>query len=141
MATTKSKKVETPIDERETFVSLQKSFADSEANIQEKLKTLYALQEADNEIEKIVQLRGELPAEVAALEGDVAAIEGKIAHVNELIEEYLRSIEGRFQGRTGRRCKISCSGKKRAIQIEFRDNADLEAICKLIGGDDFFEDF
>ena len=82
MATTKIKKVETPIDERETFVSLQKSFADSEANIQEKLKTLYALQEADNEIEKIVQLRGELPA-----------IEGKIAHVNELIEEYLRSIE------------------------------------------------
>ena len=93
MATTKIKKVETPIDERETFVSLQKSFADSEANIQEKRKTLDALQEADNEIEKIVQLRGELPAEVAALEGDVATIEGKIAHVNELIEEYLRSIE------------------------------------------------
>ncbi|MBR1575529.1 MAG: hypothetical protein IJ654_03660 [Bacteroidales bacterium] len=93
MATTKIKKVETPIDERETFVSLQKSFADSEANIQEKLKTLYALQEADNEIEKIVQLRGELPAEVEALEGDVAAIEGKIAHVNALIEEYLRNID------------------------------------------------
>jgi len=93
MATTKIKKVETPIDERETFVSLQKSFADSEANIQEKLKTLYALQEADNEIEKIVLLRGELPAEVAALEGDVAEIEGKIAHVNALIEEYLRNID------------------------------------------------
>ena len=93
MATTKIKKVDTPIDERETFVSLQKSFADSEANIQEKLKTLYALQEADNEIEKIVQLRGELPAEVEALEGDVAAIEGKIAHVKELIAEYMNSIE------------------------------------------------
>ena len=93
MATTKIKKVETPIDERETFVSLQKSFADSEANIQEKLKTLYALQEADNEIEKIVQLRGELPAEVEALEGDVAAVEAKIAHVNALIEEYLRNID------------------------------------------------
>ncbi|MBQ3638430.1 MAG: hypothetical protein II953_08710, partial [Clostridia bacterium] len=55
--------------------------------------------------------------------------------------EYLRSIEGRFQGRTGRRCKIHYTGKKHAIQIEFRDNADLEAICKLLGGDDFFEDF
>jgi predicted nucleic acid-binding Zn-ribbon protein len=97
MATTKIKKVETPIDERETFVSLQKSFADSEANIQEKLKTLYALQEADNEIEKIVQLRGELPAEVEALEGDVAAIEGKIEHANALIEEYLHSIEDNKQ--------------------------------------------
>ena len=93
MATTKSKKVETPIDERETFVSLQKSFADSEANIQEKLKTLYALQEADNEIEKIVQLRGELPAEVEALEADVAAIEAKIAHIHTLIGEYQNSIE------------------------------------------------
>ena len=93
MATTKIKKVETPIDERETFVSLQKSFADSEANIQEKLRTLYALQEADNEIEKIVQLRGELPAEVASLEEDVAEIEGKIHHVNALIEEYLHNIE------------------------------------------------
>ena len=93
MATTKIKKVETPIDERETFVSLQKSFADNESNISEKLKTLYALQEADNEIEKIVQLRGELPAEVASLEGDVAAIEGKIEHANALIAEYLNSIE------------------------------------------------
>ena len=34
MATTtkKTKKIATPIDERETFVSLQKTFADSESN-------------------------------------------------------------------------------------------------------------
>ena len=47
MATKKIKKVETPIDQRETFVSLQKNFADSEISVEEKLKTLYALQEAD----------------------------------------------------------------------------------------------
>ena len=73
MATTKIKKVETPIDQRETFVSLQKSFADSESGTEEKLKTLYDLQQADNEIDKLVLLRGELPSEVAALEGEVEA--------------------------------------------------------------------
>ena len=37
MATKKIKKVDTPIDERETFVSLQKTFADSELSVAEKL--------------------------------------------------------------------------------------------------------
>ena len=93
MATTKIKKVETPIDERETFVSLQKSFADGEVSVQEKLKTLYDLQEADNAIEKIVQLRGELPEEVAGLDGEIAAMTAKVAQLNALIEEYAKSIE------------------------------------------------
>ena len=65
MATKKTiKKVETPNDSRETFVSLQKTFADSDLSVTEKLKVLYQLQAADNEIGKLVQLRGELPAEV-----------------------------------------------------------------------------
>ena len=97
MATTKIKKVETPIDERETFVSLQKSFADSEANIQEKLQVLYELQAADNEIEKIVQLRGELPEEVANLEAEVAGMEAKIAQLEDLITEYTNGIESNKQ--------------------------------------------
>ena len=63
----KIKKVETPIDQHETFVSLQKNFADSELSVQEKLKTLYDLQEADSAIDKILQLRGELPNEVEVL--------------------------------------------------------------------------
>ena len=93
MATTKIKKVETPIDERETFVSLQKSFAEGEADVREKLKTLYALQEADNAIEKIVQLRGELPEEVAGLENEIASMQAKVAQLNDLIDEYAKSIE------------------------------------------------
>ena len=42
----KTKKIETPIDQRETFVSIQKSFADSDLSVSEKLATLYALQQA-----------------------------------------------------------------------------------------------
>ena len=99
MATTakKIKKVETPIDERETFVSLQKSFADSELSVEEKLKTLYELQEADNELEKIFQLRGELPAEVAGLEDEIAKFEAKIGSIEALIVEYRNSIEANKQ--------------------------------------------
>ena len=93
MATKKIKKVDTPIDERETFVSLQKSFADSELSVEEKLRTLYLLQEADTEIDKIVQLRGELPGEVESLENDLAAMKAKMEHTEAVIEEYNASIE------------------------------------------------
>ena len=94
MATTKKtvKKVETPIDERETFVSLQKNFAESGA-VEEKLKVLYNLQKADNEIEKLVQLRGELPAEVQALEEELERLRAKVARIEEAISEKNLIIE------------------------------------------------
>ncbi len=93
MATKKIKKTEAYIDQRETFVSLQKSFADSELSVEEKLKTLYALQEADNKIDKIMQLRGELPGEVEELEQELASLKGKQSQGLDLIDEYNRSIE------------------------------------------------
>ena len=92
MATKKIKKVETPIDQRETFVSIQKSFADSDISLEEKLRTLYDLQKADTEIDKILHLRGELPAEVDALEVEVAELKDRITGLNELIEGYNRTI-------------------------------------------------
>ena len=55
--------------------------------------------------------------------------------------DYIRSIEGRFTGKTGRRCRIRNTKNVRTIQFEFRDNADLEEICRLLCGEDFFEDF
>ncbi len=92
MATKKIKKVETPIDQRETFVSLQKNFADSEISVEEKLKTLYALQEADSAIDKIVQLRGELPSEVEALEGEVADLKARLAQGAAVIDAYNQTM-------------------------------------------------
>jgi len=88
----KTKKIETPIDQRETFVSIQKSFADSELSVAEKLKTLYALQQADTEIDKILQLRGDLPMEVEALETEIAELTAKSVRTSELIEGYTKSI-------------------------------------------------
>jgi len=86
MATTKkTTKVQTPVDERETFVSLQKNFADSEQDVREKLKTLFDLQATDNDIDRLVQLRGELPDEVSELEGEVESLKARYAKVEQLI--------------------------------------------------------
>ena len=88
----KTKKFETPIDQRETFVSIQKSFADSDLSVAEKLKTLYVLQQADTEIDKILQLRGELPVEVENLETEIADLNMKVARISEHIEEMTKYI-------------------------------------------------
>ena len=92
MATKKIKKVETPIDQRETFVSIQKNFADSELSVEEKLRTLYDLQKADTEIDKILFLRGELPSEVEALEQEIAGLKTRIADTTALIDGYNKTI-------------------------------------------------
>ena len=88
----KTKKIETPIDQRETFVSIQKNFADSDLSVAEKLKTLYVLQQADTAIDKIYQLRGELPMEVESLENEIAELKAKAARVTDLVEEYTKAV-------------------------------------------------
>ena len=88
----KTKKIETPIDQRETFVSIQKSFADSDLTVSEKLQTLYSLQQADTAIDKILQLRGELPIEVEALENEIVELKAKATRIAELVEEYNKFI-------------------------------------------------
>ena len=94
MASIKKKvNVPTPIDERETFVSLRKNFAENEQLAQEKLKTLYELQNTDIEIDKLLQLRGELPEEVNALESEVESLKTKKARMEEMIDGYNQGIE------------------------------------------------
>lgn len=88
----KTKKIETPIDQRETFVSIQKNFADSDLSVEEKLKTLYALQQVDTKIDRILQLRGELPLEVENLENEIADLKAKVAGVTARIEESNKNI-------------------------------------------------
>lgn len=93
MATSKTKKVNAPIDVRETFVSLQKDFADSSLSVTEKLGLLYKIQQIDVELDKIKALRGALPQEVAQIEDEIASLKGKVAHNEELISGYEQSIE------------------------------------------------
>ena len=97
MATKKIKKVEAPIDQRETFVSLQKNFADSEISVEEKLRTLYELQKADSAIDKILQLRGELPSEVEALENEIADLKARQTQDSAVIDAYSQTISDNKQ--------------------------------------------
>ena len=89
----KTTTVPTPVDERETFVSLRKDFAENEQLAQEKLKTLFELQNTDIELDKLLQLRGELPEEVASLENEVESLKAKYARIEQLIKGYNDGIE------------------------------------------------
>lgn len=82
--------VEVPIDAHETFVSIRKSFAEGDVNL--KLKSLYDLQQIDLELDKIYQLRGELPAEVEALENKISELNGKAANISESITNCEKKI-------------------------------------------------
>ncbi len=129
MATKKIKKVETPIDQRETFVSLQKSFADSEISVEEKLKTLYALQEADSAIDKIMQLRGELPSEVEALENEIADLKARQAQDAAVIEAYNTTIA------ENRQSMVECDEQIEKYQKQLNDisnSREFDSINKEI---------
>ena len=88
----KTKNVELPIDNRETFVSLGKNFADSADSVPEKLELLHQLQLTDTAIDRLVRLRGELPLEVESLEKELEQIETKIANINAAIDEQMNAI-------------------------------------------------
>lgn len=88
MATKKVNKIETPIDQKETFVSLQKNMSDTDAvAMEEKLRTLYKIQQTDSKIDKIYLLRGELPLEVQDLEDEIAGLQTRISNAKAEIEQ------------------------------------------------------
>ena len=89
MATKKKvNKIDTPIDPRETFVSLQKNMADTDSiAMEQKLRTLYRIQQTDTKIDKIYLLRGELPLEGQDLEDEIAGLNTRIANTKAEIKD------------------------------------------------------
>lgn len=51
---------------------------------------------------------------------------------------YMKDLERRSMATLGRRVKIHCTGKKRTIELDYSDDADLEALFKVLCGEDFF---
>ena len=88
MATTRQKNlVDTPIDRRETFVSLSKSINDTDAGMEQKLHTLYMIQQKDSKIDEIHMLLGELPDEIRDLEDEIAGLKTRVGKLREEIVE------------------------------------------------------
>lgn len=88
MATTKAKTKAMPIDQDETFVSLSmaRNLGDNDSvAIEEKLHTLYKIQQTDTKIDRIHLLRGELPLEVQDIEDEVEGLRTRIANAKEEI--------------------------------------------------------
>jgi len=131
MATKKiNKAVETPIDQRETFVSLQKNLGDTDAlAMEQKLHTLYQIQLTDTKIDKIHLLRGELPLEVQDLEDDIAGLKTRITNLQAEIKDTEKDI-------TEQKHKIDESKKANVKYEEQRNNVknnrEYESLSKEI---------
>ena len=68
-------------------MSIQANMPESDMSMEEKLRTLYALQKTDSKIDQIILLRGELPLEVEQLESEIEGLKTRISKFNAEIDE------------------------------------------------------
>jgi predicted nucleic acid-binding Zn-ribbon protein len=66
-----------------------------EATVEQKLKNLFNLQLIDSKIDKIQNVRGELPIEVSDLEDEIAGLDTRIANLNEEMANMQKSNDER----------------------------------------------
>ncbi|GAA4099917.1 zinc ribbon domain-containing protein [Mucilaginibacter panaciglaebae] len=100
-----------------------------EQTVEQKLKALYELQTIHTKIDKIRQIRGELPMEVADLEDDVAGLETRI----QKIKNELDDLEDDIVTRKNLIKDAQANIKKYEAQLnEVKNNREYDAISKEI---------
>ncbi|GAB3922764.1 zinc ribbon domain-containing protein [Mucilaginibacter myungsuensis] len=100
-----------------------------EQTVEQKLKALYELQTIHSEIDKIRQVRGELPMEVADLEDDVAGLETRI----QKIKYELDDLEDEIVARKNTIKDAQTNIKKYEAQLnDVKNNREYEAISKEV---------
>jgi predicted nucleic acid-binding Zn-ribbon protein len=100
-----------------------------EQTVEEKLKALYELQTIHTKIDKIRQVRGELPMEVADLEDDVAGLETRIQKIKNELDDLEDDIVTRKNLIKDSQSNI----KKYETQLnEVKNNREYDAISKEI---------
>ena len=100
-----------------------------EQTIEQKLKALYDLQLIHTKIDKIRQVRGELPMEVADLEDDVAGLETRI----QKIKNELDDLEDEIVTRKNLIKDSQANIKKYEAQLnDVKNNREYDAISKEI---------
>lgn len=132
MATTKAKTNVVPIDQDETFVSLSmaKNLGDNDSvAIDEKLHTLYKIQQTDTKIDRIYLLRGELPLEVQDIEDEVEGLRTRISNAtDEIAAAEAANTTSRAQIKE---CEESLA-KYMAQRDNVKNNREYESISKEI---------
>ncbi len=100
-----------------------------EQTVEDKLKALWALQSVHTKIDKIRQVRGELPIEVADLEDEVAGLETRIEKIRAELDDLEDSIVNRKNMITDAESAI----KKYQGQLnEVKNNREYDAVNKEI---------
>jgi len=100
-----------------------------EQTVEQKLKALYELQTIHTKIDRIRQVRGELPMEVADLEDDVAGLETRI----QKIKAELDDLEDDIVTRKNLIKEAQANTKKYEAQLnEVKNNREYDAISKEI---------
>jgi len=124
------KVVETPIDQRETFVSLSKKMNDADGiAMEEKLHTLYQVQLTDTKIDKIHLLRGELPLEVEDLEDEVAGLKTRLENAQSDIKDAEQRVSDyKHQGEEAKKLMAKYEGQRDNV----KNNREYESISKEI---------
>lgn len=102
---------------------------EKEITVEDKLKTLYALQEKSSEIDKIRILRGELPLEVADLEDEIVGLETRIKKTEEELKELETTTSNQKQKAKDSALKI----EKYKEQLDnVRNNREFDHLSKEI---------
>lgn len=100
-----------------------------ELTVEERLQSLYELQQIDSQIDKIRTLRGELPLEVQDLEDEIAGLETRISNLKE--EE--KEIENTRVTKTQEiKESESLIAKYTEQQDNVRNNREYDALSKEI---------
>jgi len=100
-----------------------------EQTVEQKLKALWSLQSIHTKIDKIRQVRGELPIEVADLEDEIAGLETRLAKIRVELDDLEDSIVKRKNMIKDAQAAI----KKYEGQLnEVKNNREYDAISKEI---------
>lgn len=100
-----------------------------EVTVEEKLRALYDLQLIDSRIDKIRNVRGELPLEVEDLEDEIAGLDTRIAKMQAEIDELDTEIKNKKNLIKDSQEKIA---RYETQQKNVRNNREFDALTKEI---------
>jgi len=101
----------------------------AQVSVEDKLKALFQLQEADSKIDRIQRLRGELPLEVKDLEDELAGLETRIEKIQGEIAVKKEDIAAKKIEIKDSQARIK---KYEEQQMDVRNNREFDAIAKEI---------
>ena len=100
-----------------------------EQTVEQKLKALYELQTLHTQVDRIRQIRGELPMEVADLEDEIAGLETRIQKIKSELDE----LEDAIVTRKNNIKEALAATKRYETQLnEVKNNREYDALSKEI---------